>query len=338
MSPSPESAALPTLNDPVGWLQVVVLAVGAYVASSVVGPLNAIVAALVLGAVAANVSPVAHRSDAVATFMLKRVLKVAIVLLGAGVNASVLTQMSWRVLGVLAVTILVALLVAQLVGRALGLSGDTALLIGVGTAICGASAIAAVAPLLHTKKDAVGVALGTIFVFNAVALVLFPVIAFTSGMDPSVFGMWAGMAVHDTASAVATGFAYSPHAGETATLIKLTRTLFLIPLVVAVAVAVSRADAKTSHVSIRRSVIRTFPLFVVGFVAAVAAHTTGLLGDQGGTIASGGRLLLIGVVVAIGLSLNFGKIRTVGVGLGVTGLASSVAVAAAGYGLITLVL
>jgi uncharacterized integral membrane protein (TIGR00698 family) len=215
-----------------------------------------------------------------------------------------------------------------------GLSRETSMLIGVGTAICGASAIAAVAPIVKAKKEEVGLALGTIFIFNALALLTLPIIGLAAGMDSFVFGAWSGIAVHDTASAVATGFAYSPEAGEAATLVKLTRTLFLIPMVVFLALTYSLKESAEPGESVGSSVRKTFPLFVLGFVATATANTLGFLGDLGGTVAGVGRLLVVGVVVAIGLSLGVGKIRAVGLALAITGMVAAVTVAVAGFWLI----
>jgi len=327
-----------TISDPIGWIQVVGLAGLAYVLSELIGPLNAVVAALILGLLAGNFFLVAPRADAVATFMLKRVLKFAVILLGAGVNAGMLSQVNFSLVAIIVVAIGLAILVACLAGRLMGLSPGTALLIGVGTAICGASAIAAVTPILKSKKEDVVFALGTILIFNALALLILPVIALAIGMDSFLFGAWAGISVHDTAAAVATGFAYTAQAGETATLVKLTRTLFLIPLIVILAVFTSITDSETSNSPLGRSVMKTFPLFVLGFIATATANTVGLLGDIGGTISDIGRLLIISVVVAIGLSLKVTKIRAVGPALTITGLMAALAVASVSFGLITTLL
>lgn len=324
-----------SLTDVVGWGQVLGLTVLAYVLGQLVGPINAVIAALLLGFLAANLSPIVPRSEAVATFMLKRVLKFAIILLGAGVDATLLSQVNVGLVGIIFASIVLALVMANVVGPVVGLSRETSLLIGVGTAICGASAIAAVAPIVKAKKDEVGLALGTIFIFNALALIVLPVIAVTSGMDSFAFGAWSGIAVHDTASAVATGFAYSTEAGEVATLVKLTRTLFLIPLVVILAFAQSTRGLAESEVPVGRSVRKTFPLFVLGFVATATANSVGLLGDLGGDIANVGRLLVVGVVVAIGLSLQVSKIRAVGFALAATGMAAAITVASVGLWMVT---
>ncbi|MEX2547594.1 MAG: putative sulfate exporter family transporter [Chloroflexota bacterium] len=315
--------------DPLGWALVVGLAVLAFVLGEVIGPINAVIAALLLGILAGNGLSVSDRTDGVSTFMLKRVLKFAIILLGAGIDASLLALVNLRSLGVILIVIVLGIVVSRLVGPRLGLSPDTSMLIGIGTAICGASAIAAVAPILRSKQEEIGLALGTIFAFNAAAMLTYPLLAHAFSLDPVLFGSWAGVGVHDTASAVATGFAYTAESGEAATLIKLTRTLFLIPLVVVLAVWVSRSD--TDDTSLGKRITKSFPLFVLGFVAMAAANTLGLLGNVGSWISETGKLLVIGVVVAIGLSLKFAKIRALGPGLALTGLAAALVVSVASF-------
>lgn len=324
-----------TIRDPIGWAQVVGLAVGAYILGELVGPVNAVIAALLLGILAGNFSPIVTRSDTVSTFMLKRVLKFAIILLGAGVDATLLSRVNVSVVLIILAAIVLSLIVARVVGPALGLSRDTSMLIGVGTSICGASAIAAVAPILRAKQVEVGFALGTIFVFNAIAMLTYPLLGFALDMDPFHFGAWAGIAVHDTASAVATGFAYGTEAGETATLVKLTRTLFLVPLVVVLAISSSVGDSADSDASLGRSIVKSFPLFVLGFIATAAANTLGILGDLGSWISDFGKLLVVGVVVAIGLSLRFDRIKALGPALAITGLIASLVVAGVAFGLVT---
>ncbi|MGH3443519.1 MAG: YeiH family protein [Nitriliruptorales bacterium] len=136
------------------------------------------------------------------------------------------------------VAVLLAILVAGLAGPRLGLTGRSCLLIRIGTAICGVSAIVAVAPVLRARKEEIGLALATILSFNAGALLLCPLIGGVFAVDPVTFGTWPGVAVHDTASAVATGFALGPRAGEVATLVKLVRTLHLIRIMVLAVLAV----------------------------------------------------------------------------------------------------
>ena len=326
-----------TLRDPVGWIVLVSLTVLAHVMAGLIGPVTVVSAALVLGVLTGNLTGFAQRADAAGAFMLKRVLKIAVVLLGAGVSTDVLAQLDVAVVATIAVIIIVAVATAMLVGRLVGLGFVTGLLIAVGTAICGASAIAAAAPIVKASREEITYALSTIFMFNAAALVALPLIAVSVQLDPVVFGMWAGMAVHDTAAAVATGFTYTANSGEVATVVKLTRTVFLIPVIVIIALVAARRDAVPSGQHALTTAGRSFPLFVLGFIATATANTWGLFGDAGALIADVGRLMIVGVVAAVGLTLHLRKLRGVGTSLLITGLTASVTVAMASLALIAFV-
>ena len=124
---------------------------------------------------------------------------------------------------------------AYLVGRALGLDKNTKILIGVGTSICGGSAIAATAPVIEADDKEVAFAISTIFLFNIIAVFVFPALGHLFKMSEDQFGLWAGTAINDTSSVVAAAFSYSDQAGRYATIVKLTRTLMIIPITLVLA-------------------------------------------------------------------------------------------------------
>ena len=155
----------------------------------------------------------------------------AIVLLGAGIDGLLLAR-GFETVIVMAIAIIVAIAVANYIGRLVKLPRRAATLVGVGTAICGASAIAGVAPILKSKKDEIGLALRTIFTFNAIAPLVYPLRGTLLQLSDNALGTRVGIGVHDTATSVATRFAFSESAGEIATVVKLARTLFLIPLII----------------------------------------------------------------------------------------------------------
>lgn len=305
----------------------VVLVVG--VAGILLGPflagLNAVVVALVVGIAVANLaSRWFDPADQVTSFLIKRVLKAAVILLGAGIDLAIVADIGGPALATTALAVVVALVVAAGLGIRLGLAPRPATLIGVGTAICGASAIAAVAPVLRAKREEIGVALATIFTFNAAALILYPIIGGLVGMSDVAFGTWAGIGVHDTAASVATGFTHSDTAGEVATLVKLTRTLFLIPLILVVSAWEARGPNRTE--SGLQAIARSFPWFVVGFVVLALANTLGWLGGIGDVANDVAKLAIVFVVAAVGLTLRFSRVAAIGRPLFVTGFAASLAV------------
>lgn len=305
------------------------LVVALAVTSLLVGPsidgVNAVVIALVLGVVTVNV--IGSRWDidqSVPDFLLKRTLKIAVVLLGAGVDLNAVARVGTTAIAITAIAVATGMATSWWLGLRLGLEPRTAVLIGVGTAICGASAIAAVAPILRATKEELGLALATVFGFNALALLAYPVIGSALGLSQIAFGAWAGIGVHDTASAVATGFAYGPAAGEIATLVKLERTLFLIPLLVIAVVVARRQDLH--DVTASGAVWNSFPWFIVGFVILAVANTLGYIGELGDIGVEVAKVLIVFVVVAVGLSIRWGRVSSLGRPLIITGLVASTAV------------
>jgi len=308
---------------------ILVLVLGA--AAQLIGPLingiNAVVVALVLGLLVVNVGgDRISLDDQVPTFLLKRALKFAVILLGAGIDLASIADVGLKAVGITAIAVVMAMAISWYLGRALGLVNRSALLIGIGTAICGASAIAAVAPVLKAKKEEVGLALATVFSFNAIALLAYPLIGAALGLSQVEFGSWAGIGVHDTASAVATGFAFGAEAGEFATLVKLERTLFLLPLLAIAVAMVQREDG--GDVSRGSTLRKNIPWFIVGFVVLATANTFGWLGEVGGFLNDAAKLIIVFVVVAVGLTLRLSKVASIGKPLFYTGFAASLAVGA----------
>lgn len=315
------------------------VALAAFFAAPSIPGVTDVAIALLLGLLIANARPGrASLHPAVARFMLKRALSVAVVLLGAGVDLTLIRAVGAPVLVVISASVAAGLAVSWVVARHQGLGVRPALLVGVGTAICGASAIAAVAPMIRAKEREVGVALATVFGFNAIALLAYPVIGAVAGFDPVLFGTWAGAAVHDTASSVATGFAMGTEAGEVATVVKLARILFLIPLLAAIAGGVIARDgalAGTRQVSpapIRSNV----PWFIGGFVVLAILNALGWLGSQADVLSDTGKLIILLVVAAIGLNLRLRQVMHLGRKTFVTGLSASLAVAVVSLSLIQL--
>lgn len=235
---------------------------------------------IVIGAVLAAVLRQGVVTDAGAGWAGKRVLQASVVVLGSGLSLGQVVQTGWHSLPVMLGTLAVALLGAWLIGRALGLSADVRTLIGVGTGICGASAIAATQSVIRAKSADVVYAIGTIFTFNVVAVLTFPFIGRALGMSDHAFGLWAGTAINDTSSVVAASFSFSAAAGAFGIVVKLTRTLMIIPITIALAIY-RRRRALRSGVApedvARVSWASVVPLFLVWFVVAVIVNSLGLI-------------------------------------------------------------
>ena len=272
----------------------------------VVGPA---VIAIVLGvAVRALFDPGAWAAPGVA-FSSRKLLQAAIVLLGTGLSLGTVLHVGARSLPVMLVTLAVALGGGAAIGRLLGVEAPLRTLLSVGTGICGASAIAAVSAVIEVEAVEVAYAISTIFVFNVAAVLLFPPLGHALGLAAHPFGLWAGTAVNDTPSVVAAGYAYSHAAGDYALVVKLTRTLLIVPIVLTLAALERRRDSAAAAVNGARVV----PLFLVGFLLAAAVNSTGVLGGHLRHELSTAALFLVAVALAaVGLSAQPARIRAAG--------------------------
>lgn len=234
-------------------------------------------------------------------FTSKKILQAAIILLGFEMNLYNIFKVGSQSLVVMLFTLTAAFLTAWLVGRGLRLQGNTATLIGVGTAICGGSAIAATAPVIKADDKEIAYSISTIFLFNIAAVFLFPLLGHLLHMNDTGFGIWAGTAINDTSSVVAAGYSYSDAAGSLATIVKLTRTLMIIPITLVLGIITSRKTAQQSSFQLAK----IFPWFVLGFLAAAILNTIGLLSaETAKQLAQLGKFFIVMAMTAIGLNTN----------------------------------
>ncbi|WP_412738653.1 YeiH family protein [Krasilnikovia sp. MM14-A1259] len=240
------------------------------------------------------------------------VLQLSVVLLGAQLSLGEVLSVGAGSLPVMLGTLGVCLLLAWLAGRWLGVSGDLRTLIGVGTGICGASAIAATTPALRAKSNDVAYAISTIFLFNVVAVLVFPPLGHALGLSAHAFGLFAGTAVNDTSSVVAAAGAYGGDAVRYAVVVKLARTLMIIPIVLALTAVTRRREglAETSRTRLAASLV---PWFLVAFLAVAALNTGGLI--PGAVRAELGQMALLFIAIAlaaVGLSTDVAALRRAG--------------------------
>ena len=233
----------------------------------------------------------------------KLCLKTGIVMLGASLDLKDIAHTGGNSLGFLAATIAAGLATAMVLGKAMGIDWRIRCLIGMGTTICGASAIAALAPVIRAKSEEIAYAVTVVFFFNMIAVFLFPTLGHLFGLSDNGFGIWAGTAVNDTSAVVAAGFAFSDDAGAVATIVKLTRTTMIIPLVIGFGLALPWLDpvAAKSDVSLAKRVYDSFPVFILLFLAASLIRTVGLTGGLTGDIQTIGRWVMVVALAAVGL-------------------------------------
>ncbi|WP_430784161.1 YeiH family protein [Actinoplanes sp. G11-F43] len=243
-------------------------------------------------------------------------LRLSVVLLGTQLSLGEVVTVGTRSLPVMLSTLGVCLLLAVLLGRWLGVSRDLRTLIGVGTGICGASAIAAATPAIRAKSDDVTYAMSTIFLFNVAAMLALPPIGHALGLSQEAFGLLAGTAVNDTSSVVAAAGAYGPEALDQAVVVKLARSLMIIPVVFVLGLT-QRGGGRG----------RLVPWFLIGFLILAEFNTLGLIAYDVQNALRHVALLLIAVAMAaIGSRTDLGAIRRVGVRPLLLGLILSLAV------------
>ena len=253
-----------------------------------------------------------HKPDGVTApgikFTSKKILKFAIILLGASLNISTVLTVGRFSLTVMVFTLATCFGLGAVIGRALGLDWKTYSLINAGTGICGGSAIAAIAPVIEATDMDIAYGLSATFLFDTVMVVLFPLLGRWMGLSDAAFGLWAGTAVNDTSSVVAAGYAFSEAAGDFATMVKLTRTLSIIPAVLcfsAIGLHVKRkqqAGAEAKKVSIKA----IFPWFILGFLAMSAGATLGVIpAALAGYMKTASKFLMVAALGAVGLNTDF---------------------------------
>ncbi|MFZ5814714.1 MAG: YeiH family protein [Bacillota bacterium] len=235
-------------------------------------------------------------------FAARQLLQAAIVLLGFGMSFRQVLVTGQESLVVMLSTLLLCLGAAWLLGRTLRVSVNLAALIGAGTAICGASAIAAVAPVVRADEQEVAYSISTIFAFNVVAVLLFPALGHLLGFSQQAFGLWAGTAINDTSSVVAAAYAYGEEAGAYATVVKLARSVMIIPMVFGLSL-LRALQASRGGPEVRWAAL--IPWFILGFLAAALAVSAGLVPEAAARyLPLAGRWLILVALAAVGLSAD----------------------------------
>ncbi len=293
-----------------GFLLCVAVALVATVFGHFVPVVGAPVFSILLGvAIAVFATPKAEWRTGI-RFASKTLLQWSIVLLGAHLSVAEIAHGGARSLPVMLGTLVITLTLAFFVGRALGLDRDLRRLLGVGTAICGGSAIAALSSVIEADQADIAYALGAVFLFNVVAVLVFPVLGHLMHLSQSSFGLWAGTAINDTSSVVAAAFGYGHEAGTAGVIVKLTRTLLIVPIVVFYAwrrMQTLRAEGRGVD---WRAIM---PWFVLWFLIAATLNSLGLIPGIVQTPLQDVALFAIVVALAgVGLGTDVAKIKSAG--------------------------
>ena len=255
-------------------------------------------------------------------FTSKKILKFAIILLGLSLNITTILHVGRLSLTVMIFTLLTCFGGGYFIGKALGLNWKLSNLISAGTGICGGSAIAAIAPTIDADDNDVAYAMSATFLFDMAMIVLFPIMGRALGMTDQAFGIWAGTAVNDTSSVVATGYAFSEAAGDFATMVKLTRTLAIIPTVITFALIqlnLKRREAIAqqhdgAELKANVSIGKIFPWFILGFLAmAVVASVFPIPAAVVAGTKRISKFLMVCALAAIGLNTSFSSMKKAGI-------------------------
>ena len=252
-------------------------------------------------------------------FTSKKVLKFAIILLGASLSIGTILHVGRLSLTVMVFTLITCFGGGYIVGRLLGLNWRLSNLISAGTGICGGSAIAAISPVIDAEDRDIAYAMSATFIFDMIMILMFPIMGHMLGLSDTAYGLWAGTAVNDTSSVVAAGYAYTEAAGDFATMVKLTRTLSIIPTVlifslINIRLKKSGSSGGEAQAGGGKKVLSLFPWFILGFVALAVINSVGLIPSG---IASGAKelskFLMVAALAAIGLGTSFSDMKKSGI-------------------------
>ena len=258
--------------------------------------------AILLGLVIRNIFGVSSIFKPGLQFSSKSILQWSIIFLGFGLSFGQVVTTGIDSIVVTIGTIIAAFVSAFLLGKVLGVQDKIRSLIGIGTAICGGSAIAALAPIIKPKDHETALAVSTIFLFNVVAVLTFPFFGHLFQMSDMGFGLWAGTAINDTSSVVAAAYSFSNSAGDYATIVKLTRATFIIPICIFYVVWQLIQQKKSSE---KINIQRLIPWFIIYFVCASLIRSSDILpADVLLFLSYCAHFLMVLALAAIGLSTD----------------------------------
>ncbi|MFI3205857.1 MAG: YeiH family protein [Clostridia bacterium] len=305
--------------------------------------IGASVIALFIGMIINSFCNVSVLKDGI-KFTSKKILKFAIILLGASLSIQTILTVGSLSLAVMFFTLLTCFGGGYFIGKALGLDWKLSNLISAGTGICGGSAIAAIAPVIDAEDKEIAYAMSATFIFDMVMIVAFPFMGEMLGLNDMAYGLWAGTAVNDTSSVVAAGYAYSEAAGDFATMVKLTRTLSIIPTVLVFAyinIRIKQKERVTARQTIdavkekgekyevsqlekisentkekasgKINILSIFPWFILAFVAVAIINSFGLIPTEVSEFSKElSKFLMVAALAAIGINTSFKDMKKSG--------------------------
>ena len=249
-------------------------------------------------------------------FTSKKVLKAAIVLLGASLSVNTILSVGKMTFFVMLFTFAMCFGGGYFIRKIFGLNWKLSNLISAGTGICGGSAIAAIAPVIDADDKDIAFAMSSTFLFDMVMIALYPLMGKALGMSDIAYGIWAGTSVNDTASVVASGYAFSEAAGDFATMVKLTRTIAIIPTVLVFAyigTRIKQREMKAANNGQKVNLTKIVPWFIGGFLLLAIFNSVGFIPTVASTVMkSTSKFLMVSALAAIGLSTSITDFKKAG--------------------------
>ena len=249
-------------------------------------------------------------------FTSKKILKAAIVLLGASLSVSTIMSVGKMTFFVMIFTFAMCFGGGYFIRKFFGLNWKLSNLISAGTGICGGSAVAAIAPVIDADDKDIAFAMSSTFLFDMVMIALYPLMGKALGMSDIAYGIWAGTSVNDTASVVASGYAFSEAAGDFATMVKLTRTIAIIPTALVFAyigTRIKQKEMKTASGGQKVKLMKIIPWFIGGFLLLAILNSVGCIPTAAsGVIKSTSKFLMVTALAAIGLGTSITDFKKAG--------------------------
>jgi uncharacterized integral membrane protein (TIGR00698 family) len=249
-------------------------------------------------------------------FASKKILKVAIILLGASLSVSTIMSVGKMTFFVMIFTFAMCFGGGYFVRKIFGLNWKLSNLISAGTGICGGSAIAAIAPVIDADDKDVAFAMSSTFLFDMLMIALYPLMGKALGMTDIAYGIWAGTSVNDTASVVASGYAFSEIAGDFATMVKLTRTIAIIPTVLVfawISTRMKQKELKAANNGKKVNIVKIIPWFIGGFLLLAIINSIGFLPIAvSGFLKQASKFLMVTALAAIGLGTSITDFKKAG--------------------------
>ena len=304
------------------------IAVAAYIINAILPSalLGATLIALLLGML---LNPIVMRTDSYDSGMnwtSKYVLRAGIILAGITLSFSQVIEAGKYALVLMVFTLATAFGVGYLCKKVFKINWKLASLLSISTAICGGTAVATLGPTIHAKNRDIAYAISATFLFDMITVIAFPWIGQWLGLSDTSYGLWIGTAVNDTSSVVAAGYAFSDAAGVLATIVKLTRTLFIVPLVLIFSWIYAKKETPSQSAE-KVNIKNIFPWFILGFLIVVGIRSTGLLPETTvDIVAFLSKFFLSMALAAIGLKTSFKEIAGVGIKPMVAGVVIDVSV------------